>query len=134
MSGGTGTQLANQILDHVIGATIYAPLTTLWLALYNVAPTDAGGGTEVGTPGYVRKAVANSSVEWPGATGATKLNAHTQSFVTASASWGTIVAASLMDASTAGSVLFWGTLDQAKVISPGDSATFPAGSISISLT
>ena len=47
--------LENKVLGHVFGGTAYTAPTTLYVALYTVAPSDTGGGTEVSGGGYARQ-------------------------------------------------------------------------------
>jgi hypothetical protein len=120
--------LENKVLDHVFGGVAYTAPATLYLALYTVAPTDAGGGTEVSGGSYVRQSCAftvsgnlatnTAAEEWPVATG----------------NWGTIVAVGVFDASTTGNLLAWGTLTTSKTISTGDVLRIPAGDLDITLT
>lgn len=49
--------LENKVLDHVYRNVAYTAPTGTYLALYTVAPTDAGGGTEVTGGGYARQAI-----------------------------------------------------------------------------
>ena len=44
---GFSDYLEDKVLDHGFGGTAYTAPTTLYVALYTVAPTDTGGGTEV---------------------------------------------------------------------------------------
>ena len=46
--------LENKVLGHVFGGTAYTAPSTLYVALYTVAPSDTGGGTEVSGGGYAR--------------------------------------------------------------------------------
>ena len=55
-------------------------------------------------------------------------------FATATADWGTIVAFAVYDAATTGNELAWADLTANKVVSNGDTASFAASSISITLT
>ena len=120
--------LENKVLSHVFGGAAYTAPATLYLALYTVAPTDAGGGTEVSGGSYVRQSCAftvsgnlatnTSAVEWPTATG----------------SWGTVVAVGVFDASTSGNLMAYGTLTASKTISTGDVFRIPAGDLDITLT
>ena len=50
--------LANEILDDVFSGNAYTPPGTFYLALYTVAPTASGGGTELSGNGYARQTVA----------------------------------------------------------------------------
>lgn len=120
--------LENKVLGHVFGGAAYTAPATLYLALYTVAPTDAGGGTEVSGGSYARQSCAftvsgnlatnTSAVEWPTATG----------------SWGTVVAVGVFDASTSGNLMAYGTLTASKTISTGDVFRIPAGDLDITLT
>jgi beta-glucosidase-like glycosyl hydrolase len=93
MAGSKSDFLEKELLDHVLGNAAYSAPATVHLALYTVAPSDLGGGTEVVGGGYGRKSVANNATNWPAATGvtATKNNGVAQTFTTATASWGTVV-------------------------------------------
>jgi hypothetical protein len=120
--------LENKVLGHVFGGSAYTAPATLYLALYTVAPTDAGGGTEVSGGSYARQTCAftvsgnlatnTAAVEWPVATG----------------SWGTLVAVGVFDAASSGNLLAWGTLAVNKTIGAGDVFRIPTGDLDITLT
>lgn len=133
MAGSKSDYLENELLDHVLGGTDYPRPATVYISAYTVAPTDAGGGTEVSTSGtaYARVAVTNNATNWPAATGGLKSNGTTISFPVATASWGTVVAAAIHDAVTAGNLLYWGTLTANKTIDTNDQLVFAAGDIDI---
>lgn len=123
--------LENKIMDHVVGKTSYTMPST-WIALFTVTPSDTGGGTECTGGSYARKATAGS--DWTAAAAGLATNATALTFVTATGSWGgSIVAAALMDASTAGNMLIWGPLTVAKTVSSGDTLTFAIGDIDFTL-
>lgn len=119
--------LETKVLEHVFGGTSYTAPTTRYLALYTVAPSEAGGGTEVSGGSYARQVVTftvsgnlatnTAAVEWP----------------TASASWGTIVAVGVLDALTAGNLLSYANLTASKTIASGDVFRIPAGDLDITL-
>ena len=52
---GFSDYLEDKVLDHVFGGNAYTAPTTLYVALYTVAPSDTGGGTEVSGGGYARQ-------------------------------------------------------------------------------
>lgn len=126
MSSGKSTYLANKFLDAVFGNQAFPSNATLYIALFTVNPTAGGGGTEVTGGSYVRKAVTNNLTEWPAASAQTKSNANVQTFVTATADWGTVTGAAVFDAPSGGNMLDFGSLTQSKVISNGDTAAFAA--------
>lgn len=123
--------LENALLDHVLGGGDYTRPANVYLALYTVAPTDSGGGTEVSGGDYARAAVVNNATNWPAASGGVKQNGTAITFPEATAAWGTIVAVGLFDAASGGSLLYWSNLTTPKVVDAGDTARFPIGSIQI---
>jgi hypothetical protein len=127
---GKSDYLENKVLDLLLGAVSYTVPTTVYVALYTAAPTDAGGGTEVSGGGYARVAVTNNTTNFPAASNGSKSNGTTISFPTATADWGTVVAVGIFDAATAGNLLFWANLTTSKTIQNGDTAQFSAGSLS----
>lgn len=99
---------------------------TPYLALFTVAPTDAGGGTEVSGGAYARH---SSAGKWGAPAAGSVTNNAICAFPTATADWGTVVAAGLFDASTAGNLLRWATLASSRVIQTDDTFQFGVGKI-----
>lgn len=129
---GKSDYLENEILDHILGGSDYVRPATLYISLFTVAPTDAGGGTEVVTTGgtlYARVAVTNNPTNFPAAVAGAKSNGAAIDFPEAGASWGNCVAFGIHDAATAGNLLFWNTLVTSKTIDVGDTARFKAGDL-----
>ena len=131
MAGSKSDYLELKVLDHVLGNTAFTAPATVYLALYTVAPTDAGGGTEVTGGSYVRKSVVNNTTNWPAASGGLKENGVEFTFVTATADWGTVVAFGIFDAATAGNLLYWAGLTVSKSVLNGDTAKFAVGDIDV---
>ena len=102
MAGSFSDYLEDKVLKHVFTNTSYTPAATLYVGLFTAAPTDAGGGTEVSGGSYARQSMA-FTVSGSNPTLAT--NSSAVEFPTATASWGTIVAAAVFDASTSGNML-----------------------------
>lgn len=125
--------LENEINDHVLGGAEYTRPATVYFALYTVAPTESGGGTEVSTSGtaYARAAVTNDATNFPASSGGVKSNGTAIGFPTATASWGTVVAFGVFDAASGGNLLYFGNLTSSRAISSGDTARFAAGDFSI---
>lgn len=136
--------LENKLIDQIFRGQAFTFPTTLYVGLLTAAPSDTGGGTEVAGSNYARVAVTNSLANWAGtqgsgttvassgATGTTSNNA-VITFPTPSATWGTVAYFGIYDASTAGNLLFYGTLTISKVINSGDTVTFPAAALSIQI-
>ena len=127
---GFSDYLEDKVLDHVFGGTAYTAPTTLYVALYTVAPSDTGGGTEVSGGAYVRK-TATFTVSGTSPTTAT--NAAAIEYPTATANYGTVVAVGVLDALTSGNLLAYANLDASKVVSSGDVFRFDAGGLDITL-
>lgn len=121
----------NNVINFFLRANPDALMSpaTVYVGLFTVAPANPGdAGTEVDTMGtaYVRKAVMFSAP----ANGVTS-NMAGVTFDTATASWGTVVAAGVWDDATAGNLLYYGLLGANKTIDMGDTASFAAGQLSV---
>jgi hypothetical protein len=131
--------LENKVLDHVLkyGTAPYTGATTLYLALFNNTSGSAATNLEAGTltdetstsgTAYSRKAVTFASAS----SGSSATNA-TVTFDTATANWGTITHVAVMDASTAGNVLFYGAVTTSKTIETGDTFQVSSGNLTVAL-
>lgn len=120
--------LENKVLAHVFGGSAYTAPSTLYIALYTVAPTDTGGGTEVSGGSYARQSCAFT------VSGNLATNTAGVEFPAATASWGTIVAVGVFDASTSGNLLAYGPLTSSKAIGSGDVLRIPTNDLDITLT
>lgn len=137
MAGSKSNYLELKALDGVLGGTNFVQPATVFCALFTVAPTSAGGGTEVSGGAYARVSITNNATNWPAATGGgpgTKGNGAAITFPTASAAWGTIVAWALFDASSAGNMLYWGTLNTPRPANVSDTPSFAPGALTITET
>jgi len=130
MAGSFSDYLEDKLLKHAFTNTSYTPATTLYVALYTAAPTDAGGGTQITGNGYARTSVAFT------VSGTTTIatNSAAVEFPAATASWGTVVAVGIFDASTSGNLLAWADLTVNKTIDTGDIFRIPAGDLDITLS
>ncbi len=127
---GFSDYLEDKVLDHVFGGNAYSAPGTLYVALYTVAPSDTGGGTEVSGGAYARQTGA-FTVSGTNPTPAT--NSAAIEYPTATANYGTVVAVGILDASSSGNLLAYSTLDSSKVVSSGDVFRFNAGDLDITL-
>jgi len=126
---GFSVYLVDKVLEHVFGGVAYTQ-PTKHVALYTVAPTDTGGGTEVSGGAYVRK---TATFNVSGTSPTTATNAAAVEYPTATANYGTVVAVGIMDALTSGNLLAYANLDTSKVVSSGDVFRFDAGDLDITL-
>jgi hypothetical protein len=120
--------LENAVLNHVFRNTALTAPASVWLALYTVAPTDAGGGTQVTGAGYARQ-----QITFGAPSGGAISNTAAVSFTATGGNYGTVVAVGIFDASTAGNLLAWDDITSA-VINDGDTLNFPIGDIDVTLT
>lgn len=139
MAGSKSDYLEKKILDYLLGNVTDFRSATVYIALSTAAYSDAATGsamTEVSASGtaYARVAVTNDATNWPASTGtspATKASGAAFTFPAATASWGTVQSFYIVDASSAGNVLYGGDLTASKAIGSGDTATFASGAITI---
>ena len=127
---GFSDYLEDKVLDHVFGGNAFTAPTTLYVALYTVAPSDTGGGTEVSGGAYARQTGAFTV---SGTNPTTATNSAAIEYPTATADYGTVVAVGILDASSSGNLLAYSTLDASKVVSRGDVFRFNAGDLDITL-
>ena len=130
MAGSKSDYLELEQLKHSTGqANDLGTANTPWLALFTVAPTDSAPGTEVTGGSYARH---DSSGKWAApAAGSVSTNAEC-SFITATAAWGVVLAAAVMDAASGGNILYWFDLTESKDVGDGD--TFKFASAAVTLT
>lgn len=127
--GSFSDYLENKLLDHVFKNTAYTQPTNLYVALFTSAPSDAGGGTEVSGGAYAR---VNCNA-WDAAASGALDNTSAITFAQATAAWGTVTHFAVIDATSAGNYIVWGTLTASKSIATGDTAQFAAGELDITL-
>lgn len=125
--------LENKVIDHVFRNTTYTPAATLYLALITSSGSSAGleAGTltgEVSGGSYARQTVTFSA-----ASGGSTSNSGTITFPAASATWGTIRYVAVMDASSAGNVLWYQQLTSDVTINSGNTFQFNTGSVTITV-
>jgi hypothetical protein len=118
------------VLDWLLTNGSATRPTAWYVALYTVAPGEAGGGTEVSGGSYARTAVTFTV---SGTAPTTASNSAAVEFPTATGSWGTIVAAGIFDASTSGNLLAFANLTTSKTVDSGDVLRFNTGEIDVTL-
>lgn len=126
MAGNLSDYLENKLLDHFLGTTSYTMPSTIYVALYTVAPDDTGGGTEVTGGSYARQTATFDAA----ASGATQ-NDSDIDFVDMPAC--TVVAIGIHDALTSGNLLVHGTLTANKSLDAGDTLRIATGDLDISI-
>ena len=119
--------LENKLLAHTFSNTAYTSPSTVYVALYTVAPTDSTTGTEVTGGAYARQSASFTT------TASATTNASAIEYPTATAGYGTVVAVAVLDASSGGNMLAFASLDASKTIATGDVFRIPAGDLDITL-
>jgi hypothetical protein len=127
---GLSNYAEDLVLDWLFTTASATRPTSWFVALYTVAPGEGGGGTEVSGGSYARQS-ATFTVSGTAPTQAT--NSAAIEFPTATANWGTVVAAAIFDASTSGNMIAFADLDTSKTISSGDVLRFNASTLTITL-
>lgn len=119
---------ANRLLDASLGTATYtAPTGPMKLALMTANATSTAAGTEVTGGSYARQTIACSAA----ATGATS-NSGTITFTGMPAC--TVTGINIYDSAGTPRRAWWGALDTSRTLLAGDSLTFNAGAIAITMT
>jgi hypothetical protein len=133
ITGGMSDYLSNKLVDLLMRAQAFTWPATLYLAAYTVAPSNAGGGTEVAVGGYARVALvpsltslsgtqaAGSTTASSGTGGRTSNNA-SLTYPAPTADQGTWVAEGILDAISTGNLLWWHALTASRTVSNGGAA------------
>ena len=120
----------NALLEALFLKTTLSLTAPLVLALYTVAPSDTGGGTEVTGGSYARTAIGVMN----SASGGTITNSADIVFPTATADWGTVVAGGVFDSTGTPKFLCYATLTTSQNVVTGVAYSIPAGQLSFSLS
>ena len=130
--GSFGDYLENELLDHVFMKGAYTPPTNIFVALSTADPTDDGSAiAEPAGGSYARKSTAGA--DWDAAVSGALDNANAITFIEATGLWGSITHFALFDALSGGNMLAHSALTTAKTIDNGDTASFAAGDLDVSL-
>jgi hypothetical protein len=115
----------NTALNLFLRNTPFAPPVQTYLALFTVAPTPSGGGTEVAGNGYSRQPITFNLPS----SGQTS-NLATVTFpVDIIADWGTVVAFGVFDSASGGNLLYFANLSSSRYVAVNDQVVFPIGQI-----
>lgn len=133
------TYLDNSLLQNVFGGVAYAPPSTIYVGLSSTPPTATGGNiTEPSGNGYARVAIANNTTNFSTPTTGTTSNSAAITFPASTGAWVNSAPLNyfiITDSSTNGNILAFGTVSNPQVVnSSGAVLTFPAGTLSLSLT
>lgn len=134
----TAQALLNSLFGKSSNFGALASAPTIYVGLSSTTPTEAGANvTEPSTGSYAR--VATAASDWDAATDADPSvvdNANPIEFPTATADWvggSNLTHFVLFDAASSGNVLASGELDTPKPVLDGDTISFAAGALEVSL-
>lgn len=123
----------NAVLNSFFRNTGFTQPVTVFIALFTVAPTVAGGGTEVTGGSYAR-----TSMAFAAASAGTILSNADCTFPTATADWAAgatkVVAWAAMDALTSGNMWWFGSFAASQNVLNGQTVKITSGSQQMSIT
>lgn len=122
---GAATGTVKKMLD--VGITNFFGLWTTTLVDTSTGST----GTEMTGGSYARASVTNNGVTWSNAAAGSKTHTATITFPTATANWSAITDWAVLDASTAGNMLYYGAFAATQSVSNGQTASWAASGITI---
>lgn len=131
MAGSASDYHENWVLNQTVGKS---PSVSRYIALLLEAPDDADTGSTIVEPvamNYAR--ITTTAVSWNTASGGSVTTAAILTSNVASGDWGEITHWALCDAATAGNVLVWGEVTVPKTVLTGDSFSFGAGTLIITM-
>ena len=139
MASGKYEYLSQKLLNFIFNGGSWTAPSTLYLALFSVAPSISSTGTEATGSGYARLAVTCNTTNWATISGSTTTveNAVAQTMATATANWSSssnMTDAGFFDASTSGNLYYWGDLTTPKPVLNGDTPSFAINAITVQET
>lgn len=120
--------LENALINATLRNTSFTSPAAVYMGLYTSDPTDANTGTEVSGGSYTRTAVTMGAPS-----NGVSTNSAAIEFPQASGSWGTVGWIGILDATSAGNLLYHTALDTSKTISSGDIFKIAIGGLSVTL-
>lgn len=134
----------NQIIDSIFRGQATSLGANVFIGLSTATCSDSSAGTEVSGGGYARVSVARSLANWAGTqgagstvassgTGGQTSNNTVITFPTPTAGWGTVVSVFAADAASGNNIVFCTNLSLIKTINSGDTVTFPAGTLTLTI-
>lgn len=122
------TTLANQLIDATVGNVSFTIPTASYVSLYSTSPNAVSTGTEIVGNGYSRQSATFTAA----ANAATASNVAVNFSCTGN-NWPLVRAVGVMDASTAGNLLYYSAIPSRNIV-VGSTLTFDSGTITLTLT
>lgn len=137
MAGSLSDYAENRIAELLVGKTAFAT-PTIYIGLFTSAPAESSSGEALpevaNSNNYAR--VATDGSDWESAAGGHTQNANAITFPQASGSWGTVTHFGAFTSGNygEGNMLFWGDLTLEKAIDSGDTPSFAAGALDVTVS
>lgn len=140
MAGKLSVYQANKVLNKLLRGEDYVVPSAYWVALFKAANDVAlranilASAEEVTGGSYSRiKLRDDAPITFTQSTTAFSQVSGAVTWATATAAWGTITYAAIMDAATDGNIILYGALTTPKPVDGGDTFRLPAGLFTIAL-
>lgn len=117
--------LENEMLDHTLGTGSYT-MPTVYVALHTANPDEDASGAEVAGGSYARQTAAFDVA-------ASGSSSNTADVTFSAMPAATVTHFAIWDALTTGNMLVYGVLDASKTTGSGDSLTFGAGNLTVTI-
>lgn len=139
MAGSVSDWAENKLLDHLVGKLSWTMVSPIYIGLWTATLSDTSTGStagEVSTSGTAYARQPTGASHWESASSGHTQNASVITFPTATAAWGTVTYFALLDqlATGGGNILAWADLDASKNIQTGDTASFAAGDLDVTMS
>lgn len=140
MSGSKSNYAAKKVIEELLGGIAYVSAANVYLALCTTLPDDTSTGStivETDYASYARTQIGtgnNQTDAWNAATGTTTAVVTNKNAITAPSATGAstnpIVAIAVVDASSAGNILYWASVSST-AIANGDTPKVNAAGFSV---
>lgn len=133
--GSKSDAFENLILNHTFGNVSFPAPGTVWVGLWTATLADASTGSTAGEcnyTNYARVAKATGTANWAAAAGGTVTNVGAIAFPQAGGDQtGTVTDFAVLNAASAGTILYYGALTASKVVQNGDTPSYANGVLTI---
>jgi hypothetical protein len=137
MASGKNEALSQLLLNFLFNGGTFTATSSIYLALFSVAPSISSNGTEATGTSYARLAVVvSTTTNFATISGSTTTvqNAVAQTMATAGGNWSSssnMTDAGFFTTSGGSTLLYWGDLTVAKPILNGDTPSFAINAITV---
>jgi len=137
MPSGLSDYFEDQVLGKLFGNQTLTVPATYYIGLWTATLSDSSTGSTAGEPSgnaYARVSVTNNGSNWNAVSGGATANTNLIAFPMATGSWGTVTYVGICDASTAGNMIAYASLNSSISVAQYDTVLFQPGDLDITLT